>query len=78
MFDPVNHPSHYTAGDVECIDAMRSALGHDGFVSYCIGAVMKYAWRWQHKGGLEDLKKAQWYLTKAIKEVETCQQTPPQ
>ena len=43
--DPVSAPSHYTDGDIECIDAIRSALGEEGFNSYCRGMVMKYTWR---------------------------------
>lgn len=58
----VNHPSHYTAGEVECIDAIRSMLG-DGFIDYCRGNVVKYLWRAPLKGGLEDYRKARQYLT---------------
>ena len=43
--DTVNHPEHYTFGSVECIEAIRSALGDDGFASYCQGNAMKYLWR---------------------------------
>jgi hypothetical protein len=66
--DPVNHPPHYTNGSIECIDAIRAALGHDGFVAYCRGNALKYAWRCKHKGGSEDLAKAAWYLNRAIEE----------
>lgn len=66
MSDPINHPAHYTQGSIECIDAMRAALGDEGFVSYCRGAVLKYAWRAGHKGDpVEDLRKAAWYANKA-------------
>ncbi|WP_277070987.1 DUF3310 domain-containing protein [Slackia exigua] len=61
----VEHPAHYTAGDVECIDAIRSALG-DGFADYCLGNVIKYVWRHRMKGGAEDLEKARVYLDWAI------------
>lgn len=67
--DPVNSPSHYTHGGVECIDAVKSALG-DKFMGFLIGNVMKYVYRYEHKNGLEDLKKARWYLDRAIKEME--------
>ena len=60
--DNVQHPSHYTAGGVECIDGIRAALGR-GFGSYCQGNILKYVWRYAHKGGVEDLRKAQVYLT---------------
>ena len=69
MNDNVNHPSHYTSGDIECIDAIRAALG-DKFEGFLIGNVIKYCWRHDHKNGLEDLKKAQWYLRKVIDEKE--------
>lgn len=65
--DLVNHPPHYTTGAVECIDALRAALGDDGFTSYCNGAALKYLWRWRHKGGLEDLRKAQWYIAEMLR-----------
>jgi hypothetical protein len=66
--DAVNHPPHYTAGEIECIDAIRAALGREGFLAYCRGNAIKYLWRCVHKGGVEDLKKAKWYQEKAIKE----------
>ena len=64
--DPVNHPSHYTAGGVECIDAIKAAV--PDFKSYCAGNVIKYVWRFTRKNGVEDLKKAEWYLHKLIEE----------
>ena len=67
--DAVNHPSHYTAGGIECIDCIKSALG-ENFIGFLIGNVIKYAYRYRNKNGLEDLKKARWYLERAIKEVE--------
>jgi hypothetical protein len=71
--DAVNHPPHYTAGEIECIDAIRAALGREGFIAYCRGNVIKYVWRCVHKGGVEDLKKAKWYQEKAIKEAGECE-----
>jgi hypothetical protein len=64
--DPVNNPAHYTAGSVECIDAIRAALGDEAFVAFCRGQAIKYAWR----AGLkekhaEDLRKGAWYLERA-------------
>ena len=64
--DTVNHPEHYTFGSVECIEAIRSALGDDGFASYCQGNAMKYLWRHRRKGGIEDLEKAKWYIDRMI------------
>ena len=60
--DNVNHPSHYTQGGIECIEAIKASLGADGFVDYCKGNVIKYLWRWRDKGGVEDIQKAQVYL----------------
>lgn len=63
--DMVNHPEHYNQSGIECITVISASLG-DGFSAYCKGNIMKYLWRYQHKNGLEDLKKAQWYLNKMI------------
>ena len=68
--DPVNHPSHYTEGEIECIDALESALGVEGFRGYCIGNAMKYLWRYNNKGGLQDLSKSEWYLARAKQHME--------
>jgi len=70
MTDNVNHPAHYTQGKVEAIDAIESALGADGFEMYCTGNALKYLYRWRHKGGLEDLKKARWYINRLLEEGE--------
>ena len=67
--DNVNHPPHYNQGGIECLEAIKAALG-DGFTAYLRGNVMKYLWRCEHKGGIEDLRKAAFYLDRAIKEME--------
>ena len=60
--DMVNQPPHYQ-GKVECIDAIESALGPDGFTAYCRGNALKYTFRAGKKGdAVQDLAKAQWYL----------------
>lgn len=65
--DPVNHPSHYCQGGIECIDAIQAAVtGLSGMEAVCAGNVIKYVWRAKHKNGLEDLKKARFYLNKLI------------
>ena len=65
--DMVNHPPHYTQGAVECIDAIRAALGDEGLVAYCRGNAIKYLWRMGQKGdAVQDLEKAVWYITKAV------------
>lgn len=64
--DLVNAPPHYRQGDIECIDAIRAALGVDGFIGYCQGNALKYIWRFRHKGGVQDLAKAGYYLNEMI------------
>lgn len=64
--DPVNHPSHYETGKYECIDVMEEALGRDQVKGFCLCNSFKYLYRSKRKNGLEDLKKAQWYLNKLI------------
>jgi len=67
----VNHPEHYTAGKVECIDALEAATtGLEGLEAICTGNAIKYLWRWKHKNGVEDLKKARWYLNRLIASLE--------
>lgn len=69
--DNVNHPSHYTQGKIECIDAIESAtVNKTGLDAVCTANIIKYIWRCENKNGLEDLKKAQWYLEKLIKHNE--------
>lgn len=64
--DPVNHPSHYCKGRIEVWDAIA-----DWGLSFCLGNVVKYVARAQHKGRqLEDLKKAQAYLEREIELLE--------
>ena len=66
-----NHPTHYTQGKVECIDAIESAtVGKNGFEAYCVGSVIKYLWRYEQKGGKESVEKAQWYLNKLLEQMK--------
>lgn len=69
--DLVNNPPHYTHGDVECIDAIRAALGPQGFADFCRGNIIKYNWRCNHKAGVQDVEKARWYLNKLIDTMRT-------
>ena len=66
--DNVNHPAHYTAGGIECIDAIASALTcqKDPMQAWLTGQVLKYMWRWPLKNGKEDLRKARFYLDRLI------------
>jgi hypothetical protein len=68
--DPIEAPAHYRQGEVECIDAIRAALGPDGFVAFCRGNVIKYTWRAGRKGNpAECLGKARWYAARAEAEI---------
>ena len=62
MADAVNHPQHYCKGGVECIEAIRASMTDEAFAGYCKGNVMKYIFRYENKGGVEDLNKALVYL----------------
>ena len=66
--DMVNSPPHYNKAGIECINAIQAATG-DGYEYYLQGNIMKYLWRYRYKNGVEDLKKAQWYLNELIEEV---------
>jgi DNA-binding CsgD family transcriptional regulator len=64
-YDPVNHPAHYKKGGIEVIDFIEAKQ-----LGYHLGNVVKYISRAYHKGGMEDLLKAQWYLNRAIEKGE--------
>jgi len=59
--DVINSPSHYRHSGLETIDVIE-----DWELGYHEGNVIKYLSRWKKKGGVEDLKKAQWYLQRLI------------
>ena len=66
MADIVNHPSHYTFGNIEVIDVIE-----DWQLEFHVGNVIKYIARAKYKGReLEDLKKAQWYLNRKVAQLE--------
>ena len=67
--DPVNHPHHYTAGGIECIEAIKASMTAIEFAGYLKGNCMKYLWRYQNKGGQESLRKCEWYLKRLIAEL---------
>jgi hypothetical protein len=63
---------HYQHGDIECIDALRSALGPEGFRGFCSGNVIKYVWRYRRKvkeAPAADLEKARDYLNWLIDDI---------
>lgn len=68
--DSVNRPAHYTSGGIECIDAMQAAFGDEAVKDFCLCNAFKYLWRHRNKNGVEDLKKARWYLNRMIREME--------
>lgn len=75
MIDNVNHPSHYCQGGIECIDALKAAtVGKTGIEAVCVASVIKYCWRYEKKNGLEDVKKAQFYINRLIQELEEKQE----
>lgn len=65
--DSVNHPSHYTAGKKEVIELIYESMTHEQFVGYIQGNVLKYMMRYRLKNGIEDLRKAIWYLEYLVK-----------
>ena len=69
-YDSVDNPAHYNKGGVECIDAIRGSMSAEAFRGFLKGNVMKYVFRYEAKNGLEDLRKARWYLERLIGEVE--------
>jgi hypothetical protein len=73
--DNVDHPAHYNQGSVETIEAIKAAIG-PAFPDYCVGNAIKYLFRWRHKGGPEDLKKARWYIERAIQETAPFEPLP--
>ena len=64
--DYVNHPSHYETGKYEFIEVMEETQGTEAVKNFCICNAFKYLYRHSNKNGLEDIKKAQWYLNKYI------------
>jgi len=69
-FDNVNKPKHYNQSKFEPIDVIQEWGGKDQFEGFCWGNVIKYCSRYKHKNGVEDLKKARYYLDKLIGSVE--------
>jgi hypothetical protein len=69
--DPVNSPSHYTAGGIETIDYIKAKLTPEEYIGYLKGSVIKYTSRAGKKiDTIQDLEKAQWYMNRQIKELK--------
>ena len=66
VFDPVNSPMHYASGGIEAIEALEACMSPEAFRGFLKGNIIKYVWRYENKNGLEDLKKAKWYLKALI------------
>jgi hypothetical protein len=64
--DDINHPAHYTAGKVECIDAIEAALTPEEYRGYLKGNILKYTWRERQKEGDKAMGKARWYLDRLL------------
>ncbi len=67
--DKVNNPAHYTAGGIETLDYIKAKVSD--YPSYAVGNILKYVSRYEHKNGIEDLKKAQFYLNDLIEWMES-------
>ena len=68
--DVVNHPSHYETGKFECFDVMREAFGDEAVKNFCICNAFKYLYRHKRKNGVEDIRKAKWYIDKFLEIVD--------
>ncbi len=68
--DSVTQPDHYNKGAIEAIQAIRASMHPQEFKGYLKGNCLKYLWRYEYKNGVEDLKKAQVYLSWLIKELQ--------
>lgn len=64
--DNVNHPPHYNTGKYESIDVMVETQGINAVKNFCICNAFKYIYRHRFKNGVEDIKKAIWYLNKYV------------
>lgn len=65
-FDAVSKPQHYSDKQIEVIDYLQDTLTPEQFEGFLVGNILKYVSRYQHKNGIEDIKKAQWYVNKLI------------
>lgn len=63
--DNVNHPAHY-AGKFECIEVMIETQGVEAVKAFCLCNAFKYLYRHNGKNGVEDIKKAKWYIEKYL------------
>lgn len=70
-YDAVTKPEHYNQGGIECIGAIKASMSREEYLGFLKGQVIKYLWRYRHKGNPEqDLRKAEYYNTKLIDEIK--------
>lgn len=65
-YDAVTRPEHYTHGRYECIEVMLDNFGKEAVEHFCLLNAFKYVWRSHYKNGIQDIKKAMWYLDKYL------------
>ena len=68
--EEINHPDRYAGGKYECIDIMLDVFGKEAVKHFCLLNAFKYIWRQEKKGGVEDIKKAMFYMDYYIKLTE--------
>lgn len=69
--DNVNSPKHYNQGNIECIECIKAAVTNKvGIEAVCVANVIKYLFRYEAKNGVEDVRKAAWYIDRLIAELE--------
>ena len=67
--DPIK-PNHYKNGKMEAIKIMQNSLSDEEYKGFLKGLIIKYLYRADSKNGLEDYKKAQWYMNELVKVLE--------
>ena len=73
--DEINHPDRYAGGKFECIEVMADVFGKEAVKDFCLLNAFKYIWRQEKKGGVEDIKKAMFYMDYYIKLTEEKNET---
>lgn len=64
----INHPPHYNSSKAECSGCKKQieCIDITRHMNFNIGNAFKYLWRYEHKGGVDDLEKALWYLNDEV------------
>lgn len=76
IVDIINHPTHYTKSKIQSIDVIKAATSNlIGIEAHCTACAIKYLYRWKDKNGIEDLKKAVWYINRLIVEGDNPDET---